>query len=413
MAQAKKLDKERIGDNKVTWSWEGKGKKGEVIRGEVLAVSEIQARASLRQQGIMVLKIKKKPKALFGNGKPVEPSDIAGFARQLAIMMKAGMPLLQGLEIVAQSSEKPSMTKLVTAIKDDVSGGISLGHALKNQPLHFDNLFVSLVIAGENAGALEAILERIAVYKEKSESLKKKIKSALTYPISVMVIAFIVTAILLIFVVPVFAEVFAGFGAELPAFTLWVLHLSEAFQAYWWAIFGSIGAVIFTFSYFKKRSKAFQIFLDKLILHFPLVGPLTHKAAVARFARTLSTMFAAGVPLVEAMGSVAGATGNYVYETAVLEMRDMTEQGQAMRISMQQSGLFPMMVIQMIGIGEETGEIDKMLSKVADIYEEEVDNMVDALASLMEPMIMAFLGVVVGGLVIAMYLPIFKLGAVV
>ena len=413
MAQAKKLDKERLGDNKVTWSWEGKGKKGEVIRGEVLAVSEIQARAALRQQGVMVLKIKKKPKALFSSGKPVEAADIANFARQLAVMMQAGMPLLQGLEIIAQSSEKPSMTKLVNAIKDDVAGGMSLGHALKNHPMHFDNLFVSLVIAGENAGALEAVLQRIATYKEKSESIKKKIKKAMTYPIAVMVVAFVVTAILLIFVVPVFAEVFGSFGAELPAFTLFVLHLSELFQAYWWAIFGGIGAVVFTFINLKKRSKTFQHNLDKLALHLPIIGPLTHKAAVARFSRTLSTMFAAGVPLVEAMGSVAGATGNYVYEQAVLQMRDMTEQGQAMRISMQQSGLFPMMVIQMIGIGEETGEIDKMLAKVADIYEEEVDNMVDAMASLMEPMIMAFLGVVVGGLVIAMYLPIFKLGSVV
>ena len=413
MAQAKKLDKERLGDNKVTWSWEGKGKKGEVIRGEVLAISEIQARAALRQQGVMVLKIKKKPKALFSSGKPVEAADIANFARQLAVMMQAGMPLLQGLEIIAQSSEKPSMTKLVNTIKDDVAGGISLGNALKNHPMHFDNLFVSLVIAGENAGALEAILDRIATYKEKTESIKKKIKKALTYPIAVMVVAFVVTAILLIFVVPVFAEVFGSFGAELPAFTLFVLHLSELFQAYWWAIFGGIGAVVFTFINLKKRSKTFQHNLDKLALHLPIIGPLTHKAAVARFSRTLSTMFAAGVPLVEAMGSVAGATGNYVYEQAVLQMRDMTEQGQSMRISMQQSGLFPMMVIQMIGIGEETGEIDKMLAKVADIYEEEVDNMVDAMSSLMEPMIMAFLGVVVGGLVIAMYRPIFKLGSVV
>ena len=413
MAQAKKLDKERLGDNKVTWSWEGKGKKGEVIRGEVLAVSEIQARASLRQQGIMVLKIKKKPKALFSSGKPVEPGDIAGFARQLAVMMQAGMPLLQGLEIIAQGSEKPAMTKLVTTIKDDVAGGISLGHALKNHPLYFDSLFVSLVIAGENAGALEAVLQRIATYKEKSESLKKKIKKALTYPIAVMIIAFIVTAILLIFVVPVFAEVFGSFGAQLPAFTLFVLHLSELFQEYWWLIFGGLGGAVYGFIFLKKRSKTIQHTLDKLVLHLPVLGPLTHKASVARFARTLSTMFAAGVPLVEAMGSVAGATGNYVYEQAVLQMRDMTEQGQAMRISMQQSGLFPMMVIQMVGIGEETGEIDKMLSKVADIYEEEVDNMVDAMASLMEPMIMAFLGVVVGGLVIAMYLPIFKLGSVV
>ncbi|TQV63615.1 MAG: type II secretion system F family protein [Halothiobacillaceae bacterium] len=400
-------------ENKVTFIWEGKDKTGKHIKGEVLAVSEMQARAVLRQQGQMPLKVKKKPRSLMGKGKKIKPSDIAIFARQLATMLQAGMPLLQGLEIIAQGTDNQSVAKLVTAIKDEVSGGISLGNALAKHPLYFDRLFVSLVIAGENAGALEAILERIAVYKEKTESMKKKIKKALTYPAAVLVVAFIVTAILLIFVIPQFKELFAGFGADLPAFTLMVVNLSEVFQAYWWAIFGGIGGVIYTFMFFKKRSQTFNQALDRLALRLPIIGPLTHKAAVARFSRTLSTMFAAGVPLVEAMGSVAGATGNHVYETAVLEMRDMTAQGQQMRISMQQSGLFPMMVVQMVGIGEETGEMDKMLSKVADIYEEEVDNMVDAMASLMEPMIMAFLGVVVGGLVIAMYLPIFKMGSVV
>jgi type IV pilus assembly protein PilC len=305
------------------------------------------------------------------------------------------------------------MAKLVNEIKDDVAGGISLGNALARHPLYFDKLYVSLVTAGENAGALEAILERIAVYKEKTESLKKKIMKALFYPAAVLVVAFIVTAILLIFVIPQFKDLFSSFGADLPAFTLMVIGLSEIFQQYWWAIFGGIGAAVYAFFFFKKRSQKFNQVLDRIILRLPLVGPLTHKAAIARFARTLSTMFAAGVPLVEAMASVAGATGNHVYETAVLEMRDMTAQGQQMRLSMQQSGLFPMMVVQMVGIGEETGELDKMLSKVADIYEEEVNNMVDAMSSLIEPMIMAFLGVVVGGLVIAMYLPIFKLGSVV
>ncbi|MGC9008655.1 MAG: type II secretion system F family protein [Halothiobacillaceae bacterium] len=404
----------QAGENKITFVWEGKDRTGKRIHGEVLATSEMQARNILRQQGTLPLKIKKKPKPLIGGkGKAIKPADIATFTRQLATMLQAGMPLLQGLEIIAQSAELPAMAKLVNEIKDDVAGGISLGNALARHPLYFDKLYVSLVKAGEDAGALEAILERIAVYKEKTESLKKKIKKALFYPAAVLVVAFIVTAILLIFVIPQFKELFSGFGADLPAFTLMVISLSEIFQQYWWAIFGSLGAAVYAFFFFKKRSRKFNQALDRLVLRLPLIGPLTHKASVARFARTLSTMFAAGVPLVEAMGSVAGATGNHVYETAVLEMRDMTAQGQQMRLSMQQSGLFPMMVVQMVGIGEETGELDKMLSKVADIYEEEVDNMVDALSSLMEPMIMAFLGVVVGGLVIAMYLPIFKLGSVV
>lgn len=404
----------QTGENKVTFVWEGKDRTGKRIHGEVLATSEMQARNILRQQGMLPLKIKKKPQPLIGGkGKAIKPAHIAAFTRQLATMLQAGMPLLQGLEIIAQSAEIPAMTRLVNEIKDDVAGGISLGNALARHPLYFDKLYVSLVKAGEDAGTLEAILERIAVYKEKTESLKKKIKKALFYPAAVLVVAFIVTAILLIFVIPQFKELFSSFGADLPAFTLMVIGLSEIFQQYWWMIFGGIGGAIYAFIFFKKRSRAFNQALDRLVLRLPLLGPLTHKAAVARFARTLSTMFAAGVPLVEAMGSVAGATGNHVYETAVLEMRDMTAQGQQIRLSMQQSGLFPMMVVQMVGIGEETGELDKMLGKVADIYEEEVDNMVDAMSSLMEPMIMAFLGVVVGGLVIAMYLPIFKLGSVV
>lgn len=409
MAQAKAT----AGEEKVTFQWEGKSRDGKRIKGEVLAISELQARSILRQQGTLPLKVKKKPKSLFGGSKKIAGADISAFTRQLATMLQAGMPLLQGLEIIVQGTENQAMAKLAGTIKDDVAGGISLGNALAKHPLYFDKLYVSLVIAGENAGALEAVLLRIAIYKEKTESLKKKIKKAMTYPAAVLVVAFIVSAILLIFVVPQFKSVFSSFGADLPAFTLMVIGMSEAFQEYWWAIFGSIAVFFAVFFYFKKRSVIFNQALDRLILKIPLVGTLTHKAAVARFSRTLSTMFAAGVPLVEALASVAGATGNHVYETAVLDMRDMTAQGQQMRISMQQSGLFPMMVVQMVGIGEETGELDKMLSKVADIYEEDVDNMVDSMSSLMEPMIMAFLGVVVGGLVIAMYLPIFKLGAVV
>lgn len=404
----------QAGVNKVTFQWEGKDRTGKRIQGEVLATSELHARAILRQQGSLPLRLRRKPKPLIGGkGKKIKPAHIAAFTRQLSTMLQAGMPLLQGLEIIAQSAEIPAMARLVNEIKDDVAGGTSLGKSLARHPLYFDKLYVSLVTAGEDSGSLEAILERIAVYKEKTESLKKKIKKALFYPAAVLVVAFIVTAILLIFVIPQFKDLFSSFGADLPAFTMMVINLSEAFQKYWWIIFGSLGGAAYAFFFFKKRSQKFNQVLDRIVLRLPLVGPLTHKASIARFARTLSTMFAAGVPLVEAMTSVAGATGNHVYETAVLDMRDMTAQGQQMRLSMQQSGLFPMMVIQMVGIGEETGELDKMLSKVADIYEEEVDNMVDAMSSLMEPIIMAFLGVVVGGLVIAMYLPIFKLGAVV
>lgn len=401
-------------EKKDTFQWEGRDRTGKLIRGEIIAGSEMQARNMLRQQGMLPLRIKKKPKSLFaGLGKGIKPGHIAAFSRQLATMLQAGLPLLQALEIIAQSAEIPAMTQLVNAISEDVAGGLSLGQALARHPRHFDRLYVSLVLAGESAGALETVLERIAGYLEKSESLKKKIRKALFYPAAVLVVAFIVTAILLIFVIPQFKELFSSFGADLPAYTLMVIGISEAFQQYWWVIFGGIILAVYAFYYFKKHSRKFNQALDRLTLRLPLIGPLMHKASIARFARTLSTMFAAGVPLVEAMTSVAGATGNYVYETAVLKMRDLTAQGQQLRLSMQQSGLFPMMVVQMVGIGEQTGELDKMLGKVADIYEEEVDNMVDAMSSLIEPLIMAFLGIVVGGLVIAMYLPIFKLGSVV
>lgn len=396
---------------KVIWAWEGKDKQGKRVIGEFAALTEIQVKAELRRLAITPIRIRKKRKPLLGGGKAIVPKDIAIFARQLSTMMTAGLPIVQALDIMSQSSEKKAMQELVTKVKGDVEGGMTLANALDQHRVYFDELFVNLVRAGEEAGALEAVLDRVATYKEKTESLKAKIKKAMFYPIAVLVVAFIVTAILLIFVIPQFKEVFSSFGADLPAFTLFVIGLSEAFQAYWWAIFGTIAGLIFTFVAVKRRSDAFNHFLDRLILRVPIFGPLMEKSAIARFARTLSTMFSAGVPLVEAMPPTAGATGNIVFRDAILKMRDMAASGSPLRLSMQQSGLFPVMVVQMVGIGEETGELDKMLSKVADMFEEEVDNMVDALSSLMEPMIMAFLGIVVGGLVVAMYLPIFKLGA--
>jgi type IV pilus assembly protein PilC len=328
-------------------------------------------------------------------------------------MMSAGVPLVQAFEIVGRGHENPSMQELILAVKADVEGGTSLADSLAKHPDHFDSLFVNLVRAGEQAGALETLLDKVATYKEKTEELKGKIKKALFYPAAVVVVAFIVSAILLLFVVPQFQELFQGFGADLPAFTLFVITLSEIFQAYWWAIFGGIIATVLVFIQAKKRSPSFARSLDVLALKAPIFGELVRKAAIARFARTLSTMFAAGVPLVEAMESVAGATGNALYQEATLRMRDDTATGTQLQQSMRNTGLFPNMVVQMVAIGEESGSLEQMLGKVADFYEQEVDNMVDALSSLLEPLIMAFLGIVVGGLVIAMYLPIFKLGSVV
>lgn len=407
MAQAASTDK-------VAFVWEGKDRNGKRVKGEQWAANEAMVRAQLRREGTVPLKVRKKPKPLFGGGKKkIRPADIAGFARQAATMTSSGVPLVQSLEIIAQGADNPSMRDLVNGIRADVEGGTPFADALAKRRVYFDDLFVNLVRAGEESGNLEAVLDRIATYKEKTESLKGKIKKAMFYPTAVVVVAFIVTAILLIFVIPQFQDLFQGFGADLPGFTLFVIAISEAFQKYWWAIFGGLGAAIAAFIYFKKRSKRFQDFLDRLVLKLPIFGELAEKAALARFARTLSTMFAAGVPMVEALDSVSGATGNVVFENAIADMRDQTATGQPLQVTMKSAGLFPAMVIQMVGIGEETGEVDSMLAKVADFYEEEVDNMVDGLSSLLEPMIMAFLGIVVGGLVIAMYLPIFKLGSVV
>lgn len=394
--------------------WEGTDRNGGRLKGELSARTETLAKADLRRQGIKVVKVKKKAKPLFSaRKKKITTKDIAVFSRQLATMMSAGVPLVQAFDIVGRGHENPSMQELIMAIKADVEGGAPLAESLGKHPLYFDELFCNLVHAGEQAGVLETLLHKIAEYKEKTESLKGKIKKALFYPSAVMVVAVIVTAILLIFVVPQFEDLFKGFGAELPAFTQMVVGMSRFTQDYWYIMLGVIVAIGFAVVNLKKRSVGFNHFLDRAILKIPVIGEIMRKSAIARFARTLATMSAAGVPLVEALKSVAGATGNVVYGQAVLLMRDEVSTGHQLQLAMRQSNLFPNMVIQMVSIGEESGSIDSMLAKVADFFEEEVDNAVDALSSLLEPMIMAFLGVVVGGLVIAMYLPIFKLGSVV
>jgi type IV pilus assembly protein PilC len=392
--------------------WEGTDKKGKRIKGKMLAVSEAAVKADLRRQGVLAKKVRKEVQ-LFKSGKKVTTEDIALFARQLATMLQAGIPMVQCFDIIGNGHDKPSVQKLVLAIKSDIESGTSLHEALGKHPLYFDDLFVNLVEAGEQAGALETLLDKIATYKEKTEALKKKIKKALFYPSAVMAVAVIVTTILLIFVIPQFESLFKGFGADLPAFTQMVIDLSKFVQESGWIIALMVGAAGFTFFYFKKRSRPMRRFLDRMLLKAPVIGPIMVKAAIARYARTLSTMFAAGVPLVEALNSVAGATGNIVYEEAVLKIRDDVATGQRLQRSMEQTGLFPNMVIQMIAVGEESGSLDSMAAKVADFYEADVDAAVDAMSSLIEPLIMSILGVLVGGLVIAMYLPIFKLGAVV
>jgi len=405
-------EKENI--EQIDFTWKGKDRTGKVITGELSVMSELVARTELRRQGIRVIAVRKKPKPLFSKRKAeITPKDIAIFARQLATMLESGVPLVQSFDIIGKGHDNPSMAEMLLAIKNDIEGGDTLAQALQKRPLQFDELFCNLVEAGEQAGVLESLLDKIATYKEKSESIKAKVKKALTYPIAVVVVAFIVTAILLIFVVPVFKDLFDSFGAELPSFTLFVMGLSDWMVAYWYYVVGVIVIAVKTFGYFKQRSKPFNYFLDRTLLKLPIIGMILNKSAVARFARTLSTMSAAGVPLVEALESVAGATGNIVYYTAVMQMREDVSTGQSLQYSMTQTKLFPHMVVQMLAIGEESGSIDKMLDKVADFYEEEVDNLVDNLSSLMEPFIMAILGVLVGGLIIAMYLPIFKLGAAV
>lgn len=397
-----------------TYIWEGLDKRNTRVKGELQAANDNMARAELRRQGINPLKVRKKPKPLFAAGKKkIVPKDIAIFSRQLATMMSSGVPLVQAFEIIGRGHENPSMRDLVLAIKADVEGGVALAEALRKHPNQFDTLTCNLVHAGEQAGILDSLLDKIATYKEKTEAIKAKIKKAMFYPTAVMVVAFVITAILLIFVIPQFKSMFSNFGADLPALTLMVVAMSEFFVEWWWAIFGGLGLFGYAIGQAKKRSQRFNESLQRLALKLPVVGDILTKAAIARYSRTLSTMFSAGVPLVEAMESVAGAVGNVVYGNAVLKMRDEVAGGQSLNVAMTQAGVFPNMVCQMVAIGEEAGSIDTMLSKVADFYEEEVDNAVDAMSSLMEPLIMAVLGVLIGGLVVAMYLPIFKMGQVV
>ena len=390
--------------------WEGKNREGKSIRGEMRAASATVVQSALRRQGVNVTKTKKQS---FRGGKAVTDKDITLFTRQLATMMKSGVPLLQAFDIVGRGHANPAVGKLLLDIKADVETGSSLSQAFKKYPLYFDALYCNLVQAGEQAGILDSLLDRLATYKEKILALKSKIKSALFYPISIIVVAFIITAIIMIFVIPAFKQVFTSFGADLPAPTLLVMTISDYFVEYWYLIFGGLGGGIWGFFYALKRSEAMQFTFDRYILKVPVFGDLIRKAVIARWTRTLSTMFAAGVPLVEALESVGGAAGNNVYKLGTKQIQSEVSTGTSLTVSMQNCNLFPPMVTQMVAIGEESGALDAMLSKIADFFEQEVDDAVDALTSLMEPMIMVILGVLIGGIVIAMYLPIFKLGAVV
>ena len=391
----------------INFSWEGKDKSGKLVKGEIRASGENIVNATLRRQGITNPKVKKQSKR---GGKKITEQDITLFSRQLATMMKAGVPLLQSFDIVAKGHSNPSVTRLLLNIKTEVETGSSLAQAFRKYPLYFDALFCNLVAAGEQAGILDTLLDRLATYKEKILAIKSKIKKALFYPISIIVVAFVVTAVIMIFVIPQFEELFKSFGAGLPAPTLVVMQISKIFTSYWYLIFGGLGGGIWLFFNTWRRSEKMQFFMDRLILKVPVFGDLVRKATIARWTRTLSTMFAAGVPLVEALDSVAGAAGNRVYYNATKRIQQEVSTGSSLTVSMQNSNVFPNMVLQMCSIGEESGSLDGMLSKVADFFEAEVDDAVDALASLMEPIIMAVLGVVIGGLVIAMYLPIFKMG---
>lgn len=393
------------------FTWEGVDKQGKKVKGIMEAASVAYVNATLRRQGVNPVKVAKQRKGAFKFKKKIKTKDIAVFTRQLATMLTAGIPIAQSFDIVGKGHENPAMQEIILSIKQDIESGTALAPALGKYPLYFDDLYCSLVQAGEQAGILDGILDKVATYKEKIEYIKGKIKSALFYPTAVIVVAFIITAILLVFVIPQFESLFAGFGADLPALTKMVIGLSRAFQDWWWAIIGSIvGAVVFT-GYSYRRSKKMQHTLDRALLKAPIIGEIVKKATIARFARTLATMFAAGVPLVEALESVAGASGNRVYYEGTQAIKSDVSTGMQLQASMNATGLFPNMVIQMVAIGEESGELDKMLSKVADFYEQEVDDAVASMSSLLEPIIMAFLGVVIGGLVIAMYLPIFKLAS--
>lgn len=390
----------------VLFAWEGKDKSGKVVAGQMKAGGEAVVRAQLRRQGIQVLKVKKRGR---GGGK-VREKDITLFTRQLATMLKSGVPLLQAFDIVGKGHSNPAVAKLLLDIKTDVETGSSLNQAFRKYPLYFDSLFCNLVGAGEAAGILDTLLDRLATYKEKILAIKGKIKSAMFYPMSIIVVAFLITTVIMIFVIPAFKDLFSSFGADLPAPTLVVMAISDYFVKYWYAIFGIIGFILWFFFYTWKRSQKMQAFMDRLMLKLPVLGPVIEKATIARWARTLSTMFAAGVPLVEALDSVAGAAGNYVYYEATKQIQSEISTGTSLTVAMQNTKVFPSMVLQMVAIGEESGALDNMLNKVADFFEGEVDDAVDALSSLMEPVIMVVLGTLIGGLVIAMYLPIFKMG---
>jgi type IV pilus assembly protein PilC len=409
MAAGGRSDKKASGVKEYQFAWEGKDKSGKLVRGEMRAASEAVVSTTLRRQGVLPTKVKKQT---FKSGGKVEEKDISLFTRQLATMMKAGVPLLQAFDIVGKGASNEAVGKLLMEIKTEVETGSSLNQAFRKYPLYFDALFCNLVQAGEQAGILESLLDRLATYKEKILAIKGKIKSALFYPIAVLVVAFIVTAVIMIFVIPQFKSIFKSFGADLPTPTVVVIAMSDAFVANWYFIFGGIGGGIYAFFYFWKRSLAMQIFMDKLVLRLPIFGDVIRKATVARWTRTLSTMFAAGVPLVEALDSVGGAAGNHVYKVATQQIQGEVSTGTSLTVAMQNAGVFPGMVIQMVSIGEESGALDGMLSKVADFFEAEVDEAVESLSSLMEPLIMVVLGTLIGGMVVAMYLPIFKLGAV-
>ncbi|AYQ28420.1 MULTISPECIES: type II secretion system F family protein [unclassified Polaromonas] len=398
------------GVKEFVFEWEGKDRGGKQVRGEIRAVGENQVKSSLRRQGVLPTKIKKRK---MRAGKSIKPKDIAIFTRQLATMMKAGVPLLQAFDIVGRGNPNVSVTKLLNDVRTDVETGTSLSAAFRKYPMYFNALYCNLVEAGEAAGILESLLDRLAVYMEKTEAIKSKIKSALMYPISVVVVAFVVVAVIMIFVIPAFKQVFSSFGADLPAPTLIVIAISEFFVAYWWLIFGGIGGSLYFFMQAWKRNEKMQKFMDRLLLKVPVFGALIEKSCIARWTRTLSTMFAAGVPLVEALDSVGGASGNSLYADATEKIQQEVSTGTSLTAAMTNANLFPTMVLQMCAIGEESGSVDHMLGKAADFYEAEVDEMVAGLSSLMEPIIIVFLGGLIGGIVVSMYLPIFKLGQVV
>ena len=408
MATAAAVAAKKIKD--FVFEWEGRDRNGKAVRGEMRAGGEAMVSASLRRQGIMVVKVKKRR---ISGGTSIKGKDIAVFTRQLATMLKAGVPLLQAFDIVARGSSNPRLTRMLTDIRGDVETGTSLSAAFRRHPMQFDALYCNLVEAGESAGILETLLDRLATYQEKTIELQNKIRSALIYPIAVLVVAFIVVAVIMIFVIPSFKDIFKSFGADLPLPTLVVIAMSEFFVQYWFAIFGGIGLAVYMTIQSWRRSERMQMALDRFMLKVPIFGPLVHKAAVARWARTLSTMFAAGVPLVEALDSVGGAAGNAVFAQATEQIQRDVSTGAALTASMQATNIFPNMVLQMSSIGEESGSLDQMLSKVADFYEQEVDEAVKGLSTLMEPIIIVVLGTIIGGIVVSMYLPIFKLGQVV